>query len=99
MLNKGFASVIFILLTFLFIILQSFFILILKTQNLSAITMQRIKRSTEIFQAHYAKLKDSTHKTQHQDKIITAWGDRQIITPLIFEGQKWLAKYEDTYLQ
>ena len=73
--------------------------LILKTQNLSALTMQRIKYSTEIFQAHYAKLKDTTHKTQKQDKIITAWGERQIITPCIFDGQKWLVKYEDTYIQ
>jgi hypothetical protein len=97
--RKGFASTIFIMLGFLFIILQSFYFLISKTQSLALITIKRMQKSTMTFKEHYKKLKNGSNMLAKDHNIITIWGERQIITPCQFDGKKWIARYEDTYVK
>jgi hypothetical protein len=97
--NQGFVSVIFIMLIFLFIIVESYYLLIIKTQNLAFQTLKRMEISTEIFKAHYAKLKNQKGQAQIQNNLITVWGERQIITPGKFDGNKWIYVYEETYIK
>jgi hypothetical protein len=96
--NKGFASLIFIILAFIFIIWQSFYLLIIKTQILALHSLRRMKTSTEIFQAHYNKLNQPTLYAEKKG-IVTIWGERQIITPCSYDKNKLLPSYENTYIQ
>jgi hypothetical protein len=98
--NKGFASIVFILLTFTFIIFQSFYLMIIKTNVVAQNTLQRIKTSTKIFKTHYNKLKQPNYN--QANKIVTSWGERQIITPFIAQlndHNKLLPSYNNTYIQ
>jgi hypothetical protein len=101
--NKGFASIIFILLMFLFIILQSFYLLINKTEILALTNLKRRQKSTQIFKEHYNKLNNIINnqamQSSNNPNIITNWGERYIITPCYYDGQNWLIQYEDTYVQ
>ena len=101
--NKGFASIIFILLMFLFIILQSFYLLINKTHLLALTNLKRRQKSTQIFKEHYNKLNNILNNqamlSSNNPNIITNWGERHIITPCHFDGKNWLIQFEDTYVQ
>lgn len=97
--NKGFASIVFILFAFLFIILQSFYLIISKTQILALMTINRMQKSTQIFKDHYKKVKNNYQISAKDHNIVTIWGDRQIVTPCLFDGKNWVAQFEETYVK
>ena len=95
--RKGFASIVFILLAFMIIICQSFYLMIIKTQVVTFHTLRRMKTSKKIFQTHYNKLKQPNIYSE-ANKIVTTWGERQIITPCD-DNKKLVPSYINTYIQ